>query len=62
MRPGLSWQRWLVNLALMAIAALLLIAGLDATPGGAAVILIVLGIVTLLAAVSVQAVRARRRG
>ena len=38
------------------------IAGLDATPSGAAVILIVLGILTLLAAVGVQAVRARRRG
>jgi len=61
-RPGLSWQRWLINLALIAIAALLLIAGLDATPSGAAPILIVLGILILLAAVAVQTVRARHRG
>lgn len=60
-RPGPSWQRWLLNLALIALAAVLLIAGTDATPSGAAPILIVLGILTLLAAVAVQAVRARHR-
>jgi uncharacterized membrane protein YtjA (UPF0391 family) len=60
--PRLTWQRWLLNVALIALAALLLIGGLDATPSWAAPILIVLGIVTLVAAVGVQAVRARHRG
>ena len=61
-RTASSWRRWFLNLALIAIAVVLLITGLDATPSGAAVILIVLGILILLAAVGVQAVRARRRG
>jgi uncharacterized membrane protein YtjA (UPF0391 family) len=61
-RAAASWQRWLVNLALIAIAALLLIAGASETTSGAAAILIVLGIVTLLVAAAVQVVRGRHRG
>lgn len=61
-RPAASWRRWLVNLALIAIAALLMIAGASETTSGAAAMLIVLGIVTLVAAAAVQVVRGRHRG
>jgi len=61
-RPAPSWRRWLINLALLGIAALLLITGLDTPSGGTGTLLIVLGILTLLAAVGAQAMRTRRRG
>jgi hypothetical protein len=53
---------WVTNLALLAIAALLLVAGLgNTTPKGIALILIVVGVLTLLTAVVIQVARAALR-
>jgi hypothetical protein len=63
-RSALRWRSWVTNVALIAVAALLLAVGLDTTPStGTGAILLLLGILALLALVGVQvARRTHRRG
>jgi hypothetical protein len=63
-RSALRWRSWVTNVALIAVAVLLLAVGLGTTPStGAGAILLLLGILALLALVGVQvARRTHRRG
>ncbi len=63
-RRSLRWRLWVTTLALIAIGMILLTLGLGTTtPKAIAAILLLLGIVVLLALVSLQVVRnTRRRG
>lgn len=61
-RTPLRWQRWVTNVALIAIAVLLLTAGLGGpTTAGMGPVLLLLGILTLVGAVVVQVVIGARR-
>jgi hypothetical protein len=63
-RPPLRWRSWATNVALIAVAVLLLTAGLSTSaPKGIAAILLLAGVVALLALAGIQvARRTRRRG
>jgi hypothetical protein len=63
-RSPLRWRLWRTNVALIAIAVLLLAVGLGtSTPKGLAAILLLIGIAVLLALVGMQvARRTHRRG
>lgn len=57
-----GWRAWVINVTLMAIAAVLLVLGLGyTTPRGVAAILLLFGVLTLLAVVGVQIVRRTNR-
>lgn len=61
-RIALRWRLWVTNVALLAIAVLLLAVGLGtAAPKGIAVILLLLGSLALLALVGVQVARGTHR-
>ena len=58
----LRWRLWVTNVALVAIAVLLLVLGLGSTtPNGLAGVLLLMGIAALLALVGIQVARSTHR-
>jgi hypothetical protein len=61
-RSPLRWRLWVTNVALVAIAVLLLVLGLGSTtPNGLAGVLLLMGIAALLALVGIQVARTTHR-
>ena len=61
-RSPLRWRLWVTNVALVAIAALLLAVGLGSTtPNGLGPILLLMGIAALLALMGIQVARTTHR-
>jgi hypothetical protein len=61
-RSPLRWRLWVTNVALVAIAVLLLVLGLGSTtPNGLAGVLLLMGIAALLALVGIQVARSTHR-
>ena len=61
-RSPLRWRLWVTNVALGAIAVLLLVLGLGSTtPNGLAGVLLLMGIAALLALVGIQVARTTHR-
>ena len=57
-----GWRAWVINLTLMAVAAVMLVLGLGyTTPRGIAAILLLFGVLSLLAVVGVEIVRRTHR-